>query len=116
MGQIKNIKLHIVTDIKDTHLKRQASQWVNLVVSELLENSELFVANRDGTILVTRKPIWEQLSKPILLEELLMLMELCWKKSVWKLNSPILLSESAFVSSSSKMVKRSQHSYQMTVV
>merc|ERR1712183_1004486 len=116
MGQIKNIKLHIVTDIKDTHLKNQTKRWVNHVASEWHENSELFDENRDGTILVTRKHIWEPLSKPTPLEELLTLKESFWKKLVWKPNSPILLFESASVCSLSKTVRRSQHSYQMMVV
>merc|ERR1712126_118738 len=40
MGQIKNIKLHIVTDIKTTQHFHQL--WVSHVVFELLKNSELF--------------------------------------------------------------------------
>merc|ERR1712183_1111789 len=116
MGQIKNIKLHIVTDIKDTYLKHQTSQWENHVASEWHENSELFDENRDGTILVTRKHIWEPLSKPTHLEELLTLKELSSRRLVWKPNSPILLFESASVCNSSKTVKRSRHSCPTTVV
>merc|ERR1712183_756360 len=115
-GQIKNIKLHIVTDIKYDTPNHSLVQWASHVVFELLVNFELFDANNVGMISDTRKLIWEQLLKPILLVELPMPKELYWKKLELRRNSQIQPFVNVFESNSSRTVKRSQLLYPMTVV
>merc|ERR1712013_795251 len=113
MGQIKNIKLHIVTDIKTTTHQLIMGKPRGIRVARKLRT-------------LRREQRWHDLGykkahlgtalKPIPSEELLMLRELFLRRLVLKQNSPILPSESASVCNLSRMARRSQLSYPTMVV